>query len=133
LTVKVVLTDHALERYEARVKPGISKEAAREEITALMQGQEIEPTPGFRHKTDFEAFMTLSDGIALGLRPPRRMSKDIMLAVSVLVRGARSEGENNYRKTRKAKAKERREARRRRWNPSRKRHQKETYGEGWPE
>jgi hypothetical protein len=66
----VALTDHAVQRYQERVRPDLDLDAARAELEALTVGAELttdRPWPSCRHSRNVAGFVNVGFGAALTL------------------------------------------------------------------
>lgn len=123
--MKIVVTDHAADRYIYRVKPHYTRDVARGEIQRLAQGVEAVPYVDYcDDREDFSAFIELAPGIAIALRAD---AGDRLTAVTTIIRTGARPGDVERRRRDKRKRKQRRRAQKRRENIARKR------GEARPE
>jgi hypothetical protein len=130
------LTDHCIEQYVARVKPGLKLEAAKRELIALVK-LAGDPVPELDYAHENGMFLEITDGIALAL-DRFSPSKQRWMAITVLTRGGHNEVVTTERRARKRRRREikrrEREAKLRasgRYKTARAKQQ--TYGVGWPE
>jgi len=100
---KINLTNHAIERYQERVKPAMSYDSIRREIENLILICEnklsVEPPEGVVKKDEDVLYLEASPGIWLILVPKR----DHLSAVTVIFDGIWTDGERLYRNRRRQK------------------------------
>jgi hypothetical protein len=97
--IEIAFSKHAVERYAARVKDGLSPAAAEAELVALLPGARIETAPPeWVHQLEpADAYLYLSADLVAPL--VARSGRTV--AVTLLVRGAISEHERAWRSRKK--------------------------------
>jgi hypothetical protein len=114
MTAHVEITNHAVNRYQERVKPTLDWGAAKRELTALTEIGEVVPSLPWLDSSapDFAALIELSDGIAMALTRPDGV--DGYIGTTVFIRGGVDEktrahrAEKNKRKRHRRRTKKRR-------------------------
>ena len=108
----IVLTTHAAERYQERVRPALDTERARDELEHLIHLSEATPEPPCWTDTAQEGdqYLNVSDGVCVVLE---RGESGRLHAVTVLTRGEMSAGARAARNARKAQLRRARRARNR--------------------
>lgn len=82
--MRIDISNHAADRYVARVKPHLGRGTAKQEIARLLGFGEFSQSCSWHPNVDgCDGYMVLSDGIALGLKRGRTK----WLAVTCLIRG----------------------------------------------
>lgn len=103
---RVILTKHAFQRYNERVKPALTPEQAEQELrrltaAALEGGMPITTTPPFELVTasdqEKDAFLLISDGVCLALRGGQARGGG-WLATTLFIRASKSEGKRQHDK-----------------------------------
>ena len=90
------VSDHAVERYVDRVKPCLTPEQAREEMTRLLEhvcGFSDQPPVWHTSEEPFEVYAIVTDGIAFGIKHG--------IAVTCITRGGVGEEVREYRNQRR--------------------------------
>lgn len=93
----MLISEHAVIRYQERVKPHLSDEAARAELEALTKGKPIVSEVEWHQTASPVNYIVISDGIAALLDPRRRS-----VVVSVVVRAGCSVGMREHKNRNRA-------------------------------
>jgi hypothetical protein len=108
----IVLSDHAIERYQERVRPGLDRQAALEDLrhTLTSAGVWSLEAPDWLDTQHGDGFVLLGDDVAL---PIQAAPDGALVATTCLTRGGMDDGRRDVRKARKAKLRAQRAERRR--------------------
>lgn len=114
--MNVTLTDHAITRYAERVRPTLTRSAAERELRSLVDQGTLEAECSWHlgRDIDLDAYLILSDGIALGLLTG---SAGIWRAVTTLTRSGASDDFRAKRNAWKASQRAAKRARKRQRRP----------------
>jgi hypothetical protein len=110
VVAEVRFTAHAFDRYREHVRPDCEREQAERELAALAVSATVKPeAPEWvtRRELTADAWLWLTDDLACPLKRQRQGA--VLLAVSVMARGAVSEEERQWRNERKAGERQRRQ------------------------
>jgi hypothetical protein len=109
-THTIELTAHAVERYNHRVRPGLSLEAAADELAHVALVGEITTEPPAWHLRSCAQIAPLYLCVADILLPltPRRGEPDVLVATTCLAKGSLSPDARRYRTARRRKSAPRR-------------------------
>jgi hypothetical protein len=129
---RIILTKHAIKRYQERVKPALMLEQAESELRRLTDysldaGMPITTSPPFELTTGNvsdetqDAFLMISDGVCLALRGGKVRTGG-WLATTLFTRGGKSEGRRKHDK---------RERKARRWKKHLKSQMRGNRGKRW--
>lgn len=102
-SVKVRLSAHCIERFQARFRPGLDAARAGEELRAMLEHGQISHDPPawlVDRRRQPDAYLLLGSDVAMPL--VRSSSGDQYHAVTCLSRGSISAAERQRRKTRRA-------------------------------
>lgn len=101
------LTEHAVRRYNERVKPTLGLGACRRELEALLAGAEEVARPEWlhAHHPDTESYLELADGIVAGVQGGAVATVLIRAETSPVYRRAKNEQRRKRRAVRRHKNK----------------------------
>lgn len=115
---EIVLSDHAVERYQERVKPALDLQAAREDLTRMLRIATVQKeTPswgqGESHGQPVDAWAIISEGVCAPLA--RRHDGSGYFAITVLTHRGISDESRARRNVAKAAQRRRRARHRMKW------------------